>query len=455
MLRGLTWRRSIPVLRNLGKEHRFSRMTDGRNFLPTDVRGMTVLDRSVFQRKVQVPKLTVEARKLPGVLSKVKEKVLKFAKLKAVFGEEEKTILLNPDTVKSWEDVEDLLKDSEISEESLQWGEIELNYENFKFNDVFKAVLPEGQENFSSFSQIGHIIHVNLKDHLLPFGALIGQVLLDKIPTCKTVVNKIHTIDSTFRNFQMEILAGQEQYQVEVRENGFVFEFDFSKVYWNPRLSSEHERIVKSLPSGSHLCDVFAGVGPFSVPAGRKKCHVLANDLNPDSVRWLQHNAKRNKVEKSLKITNKDGREFILSDLKDHLVKFWKLGDTKQSLTIVMNLPALAVEFLDAFSGLLADNSELQNIERSLPLLHVYTFVKGGPPEDARTSAETHLGHNISDFVSTTFVRNVSPNKDMFRVTFHLTDDILFCQKSLKRALDAPQEQEPFPKILCTSQNDQ
>jgi len=50
------------------------------------------------------------------------------------------------------------------------------------------------------------------------------------------------------------------------------------------------------LARGDVLYDVFAGVGPFAVPAAKKHCQVHANDLNPDSVHWLRHNLDLNKV---------------------------------------------------------------------------------------------------------------------------------------------------------------
>jgi len=50
------------------------------------------------------------------------------------------------------------------------------------------------------------------------------------------------------------------------------------------------------LTHGDVLYDVFAGVGPFTVPAAKKGCEVHANDLNPESVHWLQNNLKLNKV---------------------------------------------------------------------------------------------------------------------------------------------------------------
>lgn len=42
---------------------------------------------------------------------------------------------------------------------------------------------------------------------------------------------------------------------------------------------------------------MFAGVGPFAVPAAKKGCAVLANDLNPNSEKYLAINVKNNQVQ--------------------------------------------------------------------------------------------------------------------------------------------------------------
>ena len=83
---------------------------------------------------------------------------------------------------------------------------------------------------------------------------------------------------------------------VEVWEENCVFRFDYSKVYWNSRLSTEHKRLVDLFQPGEAVCDVMAGVGPFAIPAGKKQVFVWANDLNPDSCVSLQDAVRRNKV---------------------------------------------------------------------------------------------------------------------------------------------------------------
>jgi tRNA (guanine37-N1)-methyltransferase len=93
----------------------------------------------------------------------------------------------------------------------------------------------------------------------------------------------------------MEVIAGIENFIVNQVHLDCIFKFDFSKVYWNTRLSTEHARMVE-LFEGEVVVDVFAGVGPFAVPAGKKRNFVLANDLNPASFESLQGNIEMNKV---------------------------------------------------------------------------------------------------------------------------------------------------------------
>jgi tRNA (guanine37-N1)-methyltransferase len=79
-------------------------------------------------------------------------------------------------------------------------------------------------------------------------------------------------------------------------ESNCRFTFDFSQVYFNARLHHEHERIVSCFKPTDVIADVFAGVGPFAVPAARKGCAVWANDLNPVSNEYLKKNVAQNYV---------------------------------------------------------------------------------------------------------------------------------------------------------------
>ena len=114
--------------------------------------------------------------------------------------------------------------------------ELQLGYEHLSVEEVLRKVLPSGVEIPSSFEQVGHLAHLNLRDEVLSFKHIIGQVILDKTPTIKTVVNKIGNIENDFRTFPMEVLAGDANFEVIIKESNAKFAFDFRKVYWNSRL---------------------------------------------------------------------------------------------------------------------------------------------------------------------------------------------------------------------------
>ena len=69
------------------------------------------------------------------------------------------------------------------------------------------------------------------------------------------------------------------------------------------------------------------------------------------SIRWLKENVRLNKVESRVDCHNLDGRQFI----RDRLPAVLKGEKSSGNVLVLMNLPALAVEFLDAFRGVLDD----------------------------------------------------------------------------------------------------
>ncbi|KAI3367707.1 hypothetical protein L3Q82_026551 [Scortum barcoo] len=408
---------------------------------PPEVRGMTTLDKEAFTQTITVPALRVPTGVLNKVVKSLKKSCIQRPGVPRVVQEKEgsgdfRLVLLDPHKVSSPDSFSEAeaeaLRSFGVAEE-LQQYELRLTYHNLKSEEVLEAVLPQGQDVTSAFSRVGHIAHMNLRDHQLPYKNLIGQVIMDKNPGVTCVVNKTNMIDSTFRFFKMEVLAGEENMVAKVKENGVTYEFDFSRVYWNPRLSTEHQRVVQLVKRGDTVFDVFAGVGPFAIPAARSGGNVLANDLNPESYRWLQHNCKLNKVESKVQTFNLDGRAFIQGPLKQELPALLK-GNA--GVHVVMNLPALALEFLDAFRGLLHQEPPC---DEGLPTVHCYCFSKDDDPEtDVVKRASCSLGFPLENRSSVHFVRNVAPNKDMMCVRFTVPKEVLFSSND--------EQTEPAPK---------
>lgn len=120
-----------------------------------------------------------------------------------------------------------------------------------------------------------------------------------------------------------------------------------------------------------------------------------------------------------------DGRDFLLGPVREELRKELPLvKEQKTAFHIVMNLPALAIEFLDAFRHLLVAEPCSAAV---LPTVHCYGFSKHeNPTKDIQERAEAALGASLEGRCSTYLVRNVAPNKEMLCITFQIPVDVLY-----------------------------
>lgn len=285
----------------------------------------------------------------------------------------------------------------------------------------------------------------------------------------KTVINKLDNVgtENAFRTFQYEVLHGPDDMNVDLREQGCTFRFDFAKVYWNTRLQTEHERLCSIFQEGEAVCDVMAGVGPFAVPSGKKKSFVWANDLNPESYASLVDNIKTNKVGDFVRSFNTDGAAFIRQSAIELLnnehqvaiypkVKFSRSAPTAKPAPTktlvqprtfshyVMNLPASAITFLPAFVGLYAkvpgmSTDEIKKLfaphtQQKLPMIHVHCF---STKSDDNVAEKKEICEEISrqlayeitpetPEVTIYDVRDVAPKKRMFCASFRLPEEVAF-----------------------------
>ncbi|KAF8971730.1 Met-10+ like-protein-domain-containing protein [Flammula alnicola] len=347
---------------------------------------------------------------------------------------------------------------------------VDLDYDYWTAEECLHSFLPEELREGAptGFAMTGHIAHVNLNDEYLPYKHIIGRLILDKNKRVKTVVNKLDMIDNQFRFFKMELLAGEPNYVVEHHESDCRFTFDFTQVYWNSRLHTEHERLVELFKPDDVIADAFAGVGPFAVPAAKKGCAVLANDLNPNSAKYLSKNVQDNRVTDFVRVSCEDGRDFIRTSVarlfdepfaayagpkpsrmqeekeRKRLQKLAAEGQpipppppvdtskpTRRRIShFVMNLPDSAITFLDAFRGILTDaeGRNLSGTYDEMPMVHCHCFTRELEPHNAesdiRQRVEEKLGHPLTSEATFHLVRSVAPNKEMYCISFRLPREV-------------------------------
>jgi hypothetical protein len=324
-------------------------------------------------------------------------------------------------------------------------------YGFFTAEQALGMLLPPDMTIPTGFTLVGHIAHVNIRDEQLPYKHVIGRVLCDKNLAVETVVNKVGMIDNVYRNFQAEVLYGRESLVTIVKEHGLTFELDFSEVYWNSRLHTEHSRVVdvavamntfynnnqtyiepKTAPTSAKnwdkkkqqknnakpaakpippfVLDLFGGIGPFAIPAAQRDCIVWGSDLNPRSSLYMYKNVKHNHYERSVTVFNDCGRRLMAAVARQQMLQVlaraqW-LQDRGVKVVYKEYIPyalcfAQQQADITAQSPAEASNTSFFVIERSLTGESLSTSVSASCPEGALVSGHTHVaevnGAPVSD----------------------------------------------------------
>ncbi|KAF2739276.1 guanine methyltransferase Trm5 [Polyplosphaeria fusca] len=457
-------------------------------FAPPVNRAMKVLDRSFFQKTVPISAARIFS---PRDISRCRKELESSKDLPSLNLSRAMLVRPDPDATRAQSGGKCILLKPEILHNDITtWSpglrhlessgalgvipySLSLDYSSYTYADIMNAIIEpsdEPDELPTGFAQAGHVAHLNLRSKYLPHKHLIATVLADKNPHVRTVIHKLDDVgaENAFRTFKYEVLHGPDDMAVTLNEQGCTFSFDFSRVYWNSRLHTEHERMARGVfASGDAICDVMAGIGPFAVPAGKKKCFVYANDLNPDSFRYLNDAIRINKVGDYVRSFNDDGHAFIRTATADLLQSRYKVdimpktkpprNRSKSRAPVVaplktlvqprifahyvMNLPASAITFLPNFVGLYSNvpgvsRDEIRELlgKHGYPMIHVYCFSTKSDDNVAETK-------EICDEISRQLkceitpetpelvvydVRDVAPKKRMFCASFRLPEEVAF-----------------------------
>lgn len=407
-------------------------------------RSMQTLDRSAIREELTVGALVIPARRTGEFLARLRPHLLNVARTRNVASggaaDSKKLLLARSLPTSGLEAVAAAVGGDagawvlgERDNVSFDTHVVTLEYDYFTAEEALRRVLPADVETPSSFEAAGHVAHLNLRPEHEPYKTIIGEILLDKVATVRTVVNKVGDIENEYRTYDLEVLAGDPDTRVELKEQGCVFAFDVREVYWNSRLQSEHGRLLDTIPRGAVVADCTCGVGPFSVPLSKRGIRCHANDLNPKSVDYLRANKDRNRCGDLLDVRGPGcARDFLRT-----------LVEEKVAVThAIYNLPASGIGLLDAFRGLPAT-----------PVVHCYCFAGASKGTNAKHAADVvadvrarcaaAVGRALppaaneglplaspdaeaaAAFVDDglfvlRWVRNVAPNKDMYCASFRV-----------------------------------
>ncbi len=187
-----------------------------------------------------------------------------------------------------------------------------------------------------SYEMVGDIAVLTAVDLTGENEQLVAHALMNLHKNIKVVAKRISPVEGVFRKRKMKIIVGENRTETTHKENGCRYKLDLEKVYFNPRLATERNRVASQVErSGKEeVIDMFAGVGPFSIQIAKlaPQSHVTAIDANPDAIRYLRENIELNGLRNV---------EAIEGDIREIYERFRNKADR-----IIMNLPKSAYLFL-------------------------------------------------------------------------------------------------------------
>lgn len=273
---------------------------------------------------------------------------------------------------------------ADLTEDILSKLNPSLKLAECEFEENERAKTIEDMLGFSpSFEIIGDIAVVAEE-----YDVKAGEAIMAVHKSVKSVLVPTTPVVGEFRVRHYRVLCGENRTTTTYRENGFTYEMDLNKVYFSPRMATERKRVTDVITEMELVFDMFAGVGPFAIPAARRAMYVIAVDKNPDAIEYLKKNIEINKVT-HIETVNADARDVSVPQPADR---------------IIMNLPHTAHEFLDvAFKNAAVGG-----------MIHYYDIKPEGEIFDAvikMVRSKARESGCLVDIVNKRIVRSYSPHE--------------------------------------------
>jgi len=220
---------------------------------------------------------------------------------------------------------------------------------------------------------------------------MIAEAVLSVHKNIKVVAKKMGPMEGEFRVRKLRVIAGENRTETIYKENGVRMKLDVAKVYFSVRLGTERKRISELVTPGERILALFAGVGPFALVIAKSHpdAEIVAIELNPDAVRYMEENIKLNKFKK-IKAVLGDAREVVVRE-------YLNWADR-----VTMPLPKSADAFLDVAIAGVKDGG----------VVHFYAFANEADPYSGprkKIEEEARKAGASIEFLNEKIVRPYAP----------------------------------------------
>jgi tRNA (guanine37-N1)-methyltransferase len=185
------------------------------------------------------------------------------------------------------------------------------------------------------YDVVGDIAIVIVPEPLTSREQIIAEAILASNKKIKVVAKRAGNYGGEFRTMPLQILAGENRKETEVKEYGVRLLVNPEAVYYSVRSGSERRRIASLVTPGESVLVLFSGIAPFPLIISRysQAGSIVGIEKNPRAYDYAVLNLRRNKKQQNIQLFPGDVRE-VVPVLKDTYDR------------VIMPLPTRGEEFL-------------------------------------------------------------------------------------------------------------
>ncbi len=207
-----------------------------------------------------------------------------------------------------------------------------------------------------AYDVLGDIAIVIIPDELESREHLIAEAIFNSNKKINVVAKRAGKYSGEFRTIPLQIIAGENRKETEVKEFGVRLLVNPETVYYSVRSGNERKRIAALVEQGESVLVLFSGVAPFPLIIAKysKAKSVVGIEKNPEAHAYGVQNLCRNKSLKNIHL--------YLGDVRDVLPTLETTYDR-----VIMPLPTRGEDFLPCALQALRPNGFLHFYDLQRP----------------------------------------------------------------------------------------
>ncbi|MGB3210918.1 MAG: hypothetical protein WBB19_09470 [Desulforhopalus sp.] len=237
------------------------------------------------------------------------------------------------------------------------------------------------------YDVVGDIAIIIIPDELVHKERLIAGELLKNNKNINVVAKRAGLYGGEFRTIPLQILAGENRKETELKESGIRLLVNPETTYYSVRSGGERRRIAALVQQGESVLVLFSGVAPFPLVISRysEAISIVGIEKNPQAHAYAVQNLRRNKKLHNIQLYQGDVKD-VVPALKARFDR------------VVMPLPTRGEAFLPCALQALRPNGFLHFYELQSPDLFAQSVEKivsacGAVNRVVQTTSITRCGH--------------------------------------------------------------